>query len=217
MPLRRLRILLPILCALAAAAEARADSQVCDAAAAAAAAETGVPLPILMAIARAESGRAPDGDPGADPAPWPWTLNAGGTGAWFATRAAALARAEALREEGETNFDLGCFQISHHWHAAAFPSLDAMLDPMANARYAAGYLAALHAETGDWRAAAAAYHSRDPARAEAYVRRLEALHAGGRAAEPATAAPAPQAAAFSLTRATGALLTGARGPLVGAP
>jgi hypothetical protein len=210
-------LLLSAVCLAASAPHGQTDSALCDAAAAGAAAETGVPLPILLTITRAETGRAPDGDPASGPLPWPWTLNAAGAGEWYATRAEALARAEALQAGGMQNFDVGCFQISFRWHGTAFPSLDAMLDPALNARYAAGYLAALRAEAGDWRSAAALYHSRDPSRAEAYVLRLEVLHAGG--GPPATLPPqeALPPAAFSLTRATGALLTAARGPLVGGP
>ncbi len=212
--------LLIVLSLVASAAVAGRDGRLCGDAAAAAAARSGVPLPILTAIMRAESGRAPGGDPRPQTEPWPWTLNAGGAGAWFATRAEALARAEALVAEGETNVDFGCFQVNLHWHGSAFGSLDAMLDPQSNAAYAASFLADLYRQTGDWRAAAALYHSRDPDRAEAYVLRLEALHAGAAPAGEAPTTADPRAAipaAFALTRASGALLTAARGPLIGAP
>jgi len=68
--------------------------------------------------------------------------------------------------------DLGCFQINLRWHGRAFDTLDQMLDPARNARYAARFLAALHDETGDWTAAAAAYHSRTSDHARAYLERL---------------------------------------------
>lgn len=157
----------------------------CDAAAAQASAATGVPLPLLRAIGRAESGRNL-GDGALFP--WPWTVNAAGRGHWFATQAEALAFAEARIAEGAGNVDIGCFQINHRWHGAAFESVAAMLDPAANALYAARFLARLRAETGSWEAAVGAYHSRSPERAERYRARVDAALA---ALTPPGAAPAP--------------------------
>jgi hypothetical protein len=57
-------------------------------------------------------------------------------------------------------------------HPQAFPSLDAAFDPVANAGYAARFLGALHAATGSWPLAAAAYHSRTPERGYAYARKV---------------------------------------------
>ncbi|HMO09105.1 MAG TPA: transglycosylase SLT domain-containing protein [Paracoccaceae bacterium] len=170
----------------------------CRDAAAQAAAETGIPLAILTAVMLAETGRAPSGAPGAAPSPWPWTVQANGQGRWFPSRAAALAHAQGLIEAGQRNIDLGCFQINLRWHGDAFPSLGDMFDPLANARHAAAFLSDLADETGDWRLAAGAYHSRDPARAEAYVVRLERIHAAQSDAAPPPASRRP----------------GARGPLV---
>ncbi|MEJ1977686.1 MAG: transglycosylase SLT domain-containing protein [Acetobacteraceae bacterium] len=44
-------------------------------------------------------------------------------------------------------------------HPDAFATLDEAFDPQANAQYAAVFLQRLHVMTGDWSAAAAAYHS----------------------------------------------------------
>ncbi len=175
-----------------------------------------MPLPILSAITRAETGRASGGGSGEGVEPWPWTVQSGGVGEWFRTREEALARADALLAAGETNLDLGCFQLNLHWHAGAFSSMEEMLDPQANALYAAGFLLDLYAESGDWREAAAHYHSRDPERAEAYAARLESLHAqAGTEAPPPSAGTTPQPVRFGLRPATGAILTAARGPLIG--
>lgn len=182
----------------------------CEQAARVAAHESGVPLALLRAVMTAESGR------GSPASPWPWTIQSGGRGHWLPDRAAARALAADLVAGGQDNVDLGCFQINLRWHGARFRDLDAMLDPLANARYAAAYLTALHVESGDWREAAGAYHSRDPARAESYVVRLVAAHAG--AAPPDLAAPppaSPRRRAFALAGARGPLLAASRGPLIG--
>lgn len=167
------------------------DAALCHRAAAVASAETGVPLPVLTAIMGAETGRA-DGD--AAPEPWPWTLHATGQGHWLADAPQARATLADLIAQGERNIDIGCFQINLRWHGTAFASAADMLDPLANARHAAGYLRQLQAETGDWRRAAGAYHSRDPLRAEAYVRRVEGVHLqlAGTGADPAPAPMPPR-------------------------
>jgi hypothetical protein len=165
----------------AAAAAAIDPPGLCEAAARAAAEATGVPIAVLEAIALAESGRSQGGVR----RPWPWAVNFGGPGFWFdSSEEAQLAIAER-QSLGATNFDVGCFQINHRWHGDAFDSVAAMLDPGANALYAARFLQELHAETGSWPDAAGAYHSRTPELAEAYRARFLALQgdAGSPAAE----------------------------------
>ena len=164
---------------------------ICDRWAAIAAAEHGVPVELMRAIARVETGRSRNGRAG-DATPWPWTVNAGGRGFWLESREDAVRLAETRRAAGEAQIDVGCFQINHKWHGRAFASFDEMMDPARNARYAARFLAALHAEFGDWSRAAAAYHSREPDRGRAYLRRLAAAlqHAGPAAADRSVAMPA---------------------------
>ena len=82
---------------------------------------------------------------------------------------AALAAIRAARAAGQDNIDVGCFQVNLRDHPDAFPSLDAALDPATNARYAAGFLARLRTQLGDWGAAAAAYHSQTPALGQPYL------------------------------------------------
>lgn len=197
----------------------------CDAAARQASAEHDVPLELLRAIARAETGRQQDGAL----QPWPWAVNEGGKGHWFVSLAAAETHADATIAAGATNIDIGCFQLNYRWHGHAFRSVADMFDPLGNARHAAGFLAQLYRETGDWRLAAGAYHSRTPALAERYAARIDRLLG----APPALAPPAPKVAndnTFPLLRlgAVGApgslmprhdpgraLLRGAAAPLVG--
>ena len=188
---------------------ALADASLCDRAARSAAEHTGVSLALLRAIMLAESGR----DSGQGRAAWPWTLQSQGQGHWLASADDAAALARDLIAGGETNIDLGCFQINLRWHGQAFPSLAAMLDPDTNARYAADYLQDLYRQTGDWRSAAGAYHSRDATRAETYVTRLVALHdaTGGTAPPPAPSDPRPIIEAVGPIIVLGSLA----GPLIG--
>lgn len=170
-PDARLLILAAPLCLLTlvnASAAARGSddpSSLCRAAARAAAEQTGVPYQTLLAISVVETGR--------DLQPWPWTVNLGGEGHWLATADEAGALIAERLDAGATNIDIGCFQLNYRWHAAAFRSVEDMLDPARNALYAARYLARHHARTGDWGLAAAAYHSATPDHADRYLARYE--------------------------------------------
>ena len=154
-------------------------SALCLAAAADAAQQEGVPYNVLLALTLVETGQRRDGEF----RPWPWTVNEGGEGQWFATKAEAETHAQAALDQGATNVDLGCFQLNYRWHAENFGSLEEMLDPGMNAAYAARFLAQLYADTGSWSDAAAAYHSRTPEYAAIYRDKfdgvLAALDGGG--------------------------------------
>lgn len=145
--------------------------QLCDSAAQTAAARTGVPLRVLAAITRSETGRASGGALH----PWPWTVNMEGLGKWFDTRDDALAYIAEKFDAGARSFDVGCFQINYKWHGSHFASISEMFDPDANALYAAGFLKDLYAETGDWSAAAGAYHSRTEKYARLYRKRFDRI------------------------------------------
>lgn len=142
------------------------EAELCLQAAANAADETGVPYDVLLAISVVETGR--------DGQPWPWTVNIGGEGHWSDTAEEAAALVEAALQSGQTNVDLGCFQLNLYWHAEAFTSIEDMLDPERNASYAAAFLAEKFEETGDWSLAAAAYHSATPEHAERYQTQFDA-------------------------------------------
>lgn len=153
-------------------------AHLCDAAASRAAAETNVPYDLLRAISRTETGR--------NHQPLPWAINADGQGTWHDTKDDAVAAATRIIDSGG-DVDIGCFQINSHWHSQKFSSLSAMFDPDQNASYASRYLSDLHAKTGDWSAAVAAYHSRDPDRGAAYLARVSAT------LQTLTDAPRPRA------------------------
>lgn len=148
-------------------------ADVCEWAAGQAARETGVPLDILGALTLTETGRRIEGGV----RPWAWSANAEGEGTWFDDPQSAVAFAEDRVAQGRTNLDIGCFQLNYRWHGDGFASVAQMFDPLENARYAARFVSQLHAETGDWRAAAGAFHSRTRVNAERYLQRFDTLRA----------------------------------------
>jgi hypothetical protein len=185
-----------------------------------------LPAGLLMAVALTETGRRI----GDVVTPWPWSINAAGEGAWLDGRGAALAHTRELQARGVESIDVGCMQVNLRWHEAAFDSLEAAFDPRANVAYAARHLRELRAASRDWLEAAGRYHSTDPLRARAYLRRVnanwQATRMGGanvRIALP----PAPGQIALEVewtgglaplvdpAGAAGPLLPGHRGPLLG--
>lgn len=198
-----LRLALAVLLLLAHALPAAAAAALCDAAAARAATATGVPEAVLRAISLTETGRQREGTL----QPWPWTVNMEGAGKWFDSAEEALAFVRTHHARGARSYDVGCFQINYRWHGAAFDNVEQMFDPDRNALYAARFLARLHAETGEWVAAAGAYHSRTPKYASRYsarFRRILARVTGG-AAPPAPAAPTAPAGGEVALAAAGPL------------
>ncbi|MDS9467225.1 hypothetical protein RGQ15_06515 [Paracoccus sp. MBLB3053] len=150
---------------------AMSGAEVCEWAATRAAEETGVPGDILGALALTETGRRIDGIV----RPWAWSVNAEGKGTWFDDSQSAVAYAQDLVDQGRRNLDIGCFQLNYRWHSSGFSSVAQMFDPLENARYAARFVAQLHDEKGDWRAAAGAFHSRTDQHAARYLARFDDL------------------------------------------
>ncbi len=186
---------------------ARAQGLLCRAAVAAAERNSGIPPHLLAAITRVESGRR---DPvTGDWHPWPWTLDVEGEGAFYDTKAQAVAAVQAAQARGVRSIDVGCAQINLLHHPNAFASLDIALDPQANANYAAQFLKVLYGQTGDWSKAAAAYHSATPEIGAEYQRKvLAVLPEETRLA--GTFPPSPPAS--PLSRSWGATLTAASSP-----
>ena len=166
------------------ASAASSPGFLCDQAAALASQATGVPIDILLAIARVESGRQKNGAFG----PWPWTINADGKGAFYETKADAVAAATAHMSDGTGTFDSGCFQLNYRYHGASFATFDDMFDPEQNADYAARFLLSLYAEKGNWADAVAAYHSRTADLAETYLNQVKAVLDGPEASDTAETA-----------------------------
>ena len=75
---------------------------------------------------------------------WPWTINVRGKGHYYNMR----------------------------FHGKEFASLEDAFDPEKNVEYAARFLKRLYDRRQDWMKAATDYHSRRPAKAQAYKKRL---------------------------------------------
>ena len=161
--LRLARLMFFYLLATGAVLAQVANANICDDAAYRAAQVTSVPAEVLLTITRLETGRSTS-----QGKPWPWTVNHSGNGSWFTSEDDARSYVFSQVKSGETNLDIGCFQINYRWHSDAFRSLDDMFDPDKNALYAADFLERLHTEFGDWTDAAGAYHSRTPKFASRY-------------------------------------------------
>ncbi|HUT48642.1 MAG TPA: lytic transglycosylase domain-containing protein [Alphaproteobacteria bacterium] len=130
----------------------------------------GIPARLLRAISLAETGRL---DPRTKAMiAWPWAVNAGGKGYFFPTKAKAIAAVRRLRATGARNIDVGCMQVNLMHHPKAFGTLKAAFDPARNVSYAAKFLKDLHAKTGSWIDAVAAYHSRLAHQGNPYMLRV---------------------------------------------
>jgi hypothetical protein len=186
------------------------QSRLCYSAIAAAEAVTHIPDAFLSAIGRVESGRVVA--PARTAGPWPWTINAAGVGHFYATKAEAVAAVYQFQAAGVRSLDVGCLQVSLLYHPDAFASVDQAFDPAVNAAWAARFLLSLHAQTGSWPRAAAAYHSSTPLLGQSYQQKVLAAWAEPdqppQGAQPA-AAPNPPAAP---QMAAGAPAEGGAGP-----
>jgi len=148
-----------------------------------------LPSDLIGAIGRVESGRYDQAT--GHVSPWPWTVNANGSGSWFASRADAVAFVRTLQSHGVRLIDVGCFQVDLYYHPAAFSSLEEAFDPAANADYAARFLTFLHGQSGSWPAAIAGYHSGLAIEGESYRRKVMIQWGSGGGLPASTAALAP--------------------------
>ena len=185
----------PVLLVLAAVlatdtGAARADDSIaCTSAIATVEHKVAMPPRVLGAIALVESGRAV----GRRVVPWPWSINVGGVGRYFASKAEAIEAVRTLHAAGQRSIDVGCMQINLAAHPQAFASLDAAFDPPSNTDYAARFLQALYRQSGRLAWAMTAYHSQTPEFANDYARRLLAVWPGG-AQLGLSGGPAPEMA-----------------------
>jgi hypothetical protein len=168
-----------------------------------------IPAGLLTAIGRMESGRG-DVLPGRVTA-WPWTVNANGQGAYFNSRAEAVAVVRSLQMRGVRSVDVGCFQINMAYHPDAFESLEQAFEPRPNANYAAQFLSELHDRTGSWETAVAWYHSATPGVGEPYRDRVLAdWSGGGMRVMPASSDPGQRFAGAPLAWNVSAQVMGVR-------
>lgn len=145
---------------------AAAASNACEPEILRAADRYGVPAGILYAVGLTETGKRGSLQPNA--------LNVEGKAAFPPSRDAAMKQFAAARGRGAKLIDIGCMQINHHYHGAAFGSVADMFDPRRNVDYAARFLAELHGRHMSWSMAVARYHAgpdNDPAQ-KRYVCRV---------------------------------------------
>ena len=151
-----------------------------------------MPANLPLSIARVESGRADAATGRARP--WPWTINAGGVGSFYASKAEVIAAVQALRARGVQSIDVGCMQVNLRYHPQAFADLEEAFDPRINARYAVRFLTALYRQTGNWVQATAYYHSQTQDLGEEYARKVlgpSAVPVGAVAGVPGKAGAEP--------------------------
>lgn len=129
--------------------------------------EYGIPVHLLAAIASTESGRFHKGL--GLTLPWPWTINVEGKGYFFDSKQEAIEAVQKFQKAGYQSIDVGCMQVNLKHHPDAFSSLNEAFDPRYNVAYAAHFLRANYDDLGNWRSAAAAYHSRTPEYGNSYV------------------------------------------------
>ena len=70
----------------------------------------------------------------------PFALNVAGKAHFARSKSEAVGVLNDALAQGKVLVDLGCMQINHHYHRDQFVSVDAMLDPHTNVRYAALFL-----------------------------------------------------------------------------
>lgn len=147
------------------------DSEICRAAVNRVERAARIPKNLMQAISLVESGRY-DTERQAHIA-WPWTINAEGKGAYFASKADAIAEVRRLQAKGVRSIDVGCMQVNLHHHGEAFASLEEAFDPLANALYAASFLNQLKEETETWPLAVQRYHSARPEKGQPYQAKVD--------------------------------------------
>ena len=133
-----------------------------------------IPIGILYAVGLTETGHRDSLQP--------YAMNIDGKAFFMASAAAALTKFNQVQLQGARLIDLGCMQINHHYHADAFASVTAMLDPAANVDYAARFLKQLRFREGSWTLAVARYHAgpnNDPAQKYYVCRVMDNMVASG--------------------------------------
>ncbi|MHC8495342.1 lysozyme family protein (plasmid) [Thalassospira sp. SM2505] len=92
--------------------------------------------------------------------PQAWAINYKGESYYFSDFVNAKKFALGLISEGQENFDIGCAQINYRWWNHHFESIDDMLDPRQNVRFAFALLKTHIRNTGSVVEGVARYHIR---------------------------------------------------------
>ncbi len=118
--------------------------------------EANLPKYLLSSISRVEAGRKLSNG---ETRGWPWTLNHAGKGLFFDDKDAALNYLKQAVASGSRNIDVGCMQLNYRWHKMAFSSIEEMIDPELNVRYAAKFVNELYERHNTWEDVIKHYHS----------------------------------------------------------
>ena len=110
-----------------------------------------IPVSILYAVGLTETGNKGSLQP--------YALNVDGKAYFPPNLTSAKAVVEAARLAGAKFIDIGCMQINHKFHSAAFASLDEMFSPAHNVDYAARFLMTLRLREKSWTLAVARYNA----------------------------------------------------------
>ena len=102
---------------------------------------------------------------------WPWTLNVAGKSMFFDNKNDALSFLK--KNYKNKNIDVGCMQISLKYHINEFDSLENILDPDTNVKYAAKFLRKLFLKYKRSNEAISRYHSSVPKRKIQYLNRVK--------------------------------------------
>ena len=89
---------------------------------------------------------------------WPWTLNVSGKSFYFDHRNELLDFL-ALNFTPKKSIDVGCMQLNYRWHKVAFSSIEEMMDPELNIKYAAQFVHELYGRHKNWEDVIKHYHS----------------------------------------------------------
>ena len=135
----------------AASTAGPAFSGACEREMARAAQAENIPLSVLYSVGLTETGQRGGLQP--------YALNIDGAARVAGDLPEALRLFRAAQAGGAKMIDIGCMQINHRWHAARFPSLEAMFDTRRNVDYAAHFLKELRGREASWTLAVARYNA----------------------------------------------------------
>jgi len=103
--------------------------------------------------------------------PWPWALNVNGKSQYFDNKKDTVSFLKESLQKNR-NIDVGCMQINYKFHGHKFKSLDHILNPEENVKYAAEFLKRLFKRHKSWNEAISRYHSSEPARKKKYLKKV---------------------------------------------